>query len=394
MRRREMTERGDRLSVLIADDEPSIREALADLIATDPGFTLVGSVEDAPSAVEYASKHRPDVALIDVRMPGGGAMAAREIRLHSPETRIVALSAYEDRNTVLEMLRAGASGYLIKGMAAGEILEALRRSMRGQASLSSEVTSGVIEDLVELLDRTDLTARQMQNLDRTKSEMISLLSHELMTPITVIQGAAATLDSLGGMIAPEDARLLSQSVANATERLRRLVAKVTTTAHLEREDAQIATEPTRLGAIIDAAAAETPGSCDVFYEGSARDAEIWADPELAGRAIALVLENALDFSPDGTRPEVNVRALASEVNVTISDRGPGIPDDAQDEIFSAFTQAEDSLTRTHEGIGIGLYLARKIMAAHGGRIELERREGRGSAFTLTFPAATGQAPAA
>ena len=394
MRRREMTERGDRLSVLIADDEPSIREALADLIATDPGFTLVGSVENAPSAVEYASKHRPDVALIDVRMPGGGAMAAREIRLHSPETRIVALSAYEDRNTVLEMLRAGASGYLIKGMAAGEILEALRRSMRGQASLSSEVTSGVIEDLVELLDRTDLTARQMQNLDRTKSEMISLLSHELMTPITVIQGAAATLDSLGGMIAPEDARLLSQSVANATERLRRLVAKVTTTAHLEREDAQIATQPTSLEAIIDAASAETLGSCEVFYEGSARDVEIWADPELAARAIALVLENALDFSPDGTRPEVNVRALASEVNVTISDRGPGIPDDAQAEIFSAFTQAEDSLTRTHEGIGIGLYLARKIMAAHGGRIELERREGRGSAFTLTFPAATGQAPAA
>ena len=99
-----------KIRILIADDEPSVREALADLIATEPSLELVGMAEDAGQAAELAVAHHPDIAIVDVKMPGGGGpRATRNIRRGSPRTKVIALSAYGDRGPVLEMLRAGAS---------------------------------------------------------------------------------------------------------------------------------------------------------------------------------------------------------------------------------------------------------------------------------------------
>jgi PAS domain S-box-containing protein len=136
------------IRVLVADDEPALRDAIAELLASEDGFELVGSAGDAGEAAVVAETATPDVALVDVKMPGGGPAAVRGIKERSPTTHVVALSAYEDRATAVEMLRAGAVGYLVKGVAAGEIVEALRRAVRGQASLSAEMTAGVIDELV------------------------------------------------------------------------------------------------------------------------------------------------------------------------------------------------------------------------------------------------------
>jgi PAS domain S-box-containing protein len=133
------------IRVLLAEDEEPLRSAISDLITSEPGLEVVGTAADAAEAIELAAATRPDVALVDVRMPGGGAHAATEIRKVSPGTRITALSAYEDKATVLEMLSSGAVAYLVKGISAGEIVEAVRRAARGQASLSADVISAVID---------------------------------------------------------------------------------------------------------------------------------------------------------------------------------------------------------------------------------------------------------
>jgi DNA-binding NarL/FixJ family response regulator len=108
---------GGRIRVMIADDTHEIRESLADLVRSDPSLELVGTARDAQEAVELVRTGRPEVALLDVKMPaGGGPWAAREIRDRYPGTRTVALSAYEDRTSVFEMLQAGACGYVVKGI--------------------------------------------------------------------------------------------------------------------------------------------------------------------------------------------------------------------------------------------------------------------------------------
>jgi EAL domain-containing protein (putative c-di-GMP-specific phosphodiesterase class I) len=146
-----------RVRVLIADDERALRDALAGLLAQDPGVELVGTAGDADEAVALARDERPDVALLDVKMPaGGGPRAAREIGRHSPRTRVIALSAFEDRGTVLEMLRAGAVGYLVKGTPGDEILGSIRRVAGGRATMSDEVIDGIVHELSSQLRREEI----------------------------------------------------------------------------------------------------------------------------------------------------------------------------------------------------------------------------------------------
>jgi len=153
-----------RIRVLIAEDERAVRDALSALIRGEGDLELVGAAADAFQAIELARFHQPDVALVDVRMPGGGAQAARGIRVLCPQTRITALSAYDDRSSVLEMLGAGAGGYLVKGTPAGEILQAIRSAARGHGSLSEAVTADVIRTLAGQLKRQEFQA------DRRRSE--------------------------------------------------------------------------------------------------------------------------------------------------------------------------------------------------------------------------------
>lgn len=169
------------ISVLIAEDEPTVREALSDLVETEDDLEVVGMAENAERAVELARRFRPDVALLDVRMPGGGGpKAAREIQQWSPQTRVVALSAYEDRVTVLQMLRNGAVGYLVKGTAGQEILDTIRRSARGQGTLSSEVTADVVRELAGHLERQEM---QTEDLHERTARIWNALNGEARSTV-------------------------------------------------------------------------------------------------------------------------------------------------------------------------------------------------------------------
>src|SRR3989442_8012546 len=153
------TQQLDTIRVLIAEDDAGAREALAALIDAEASLALVGQAADAAQAIHLAALHHPDVALVDVRMPlGGGSRATREIRLCSPGTKIIALSFYEDRATVLEMIRAGAEGYLVKGGSPREIIEAIHSSARGDGRLSDRVTREVVQELAAQLKREELSA--------------------------------------------------------------------------------------------------------------------------------------------------------------------------------------------------------------------------------------------
>ena len=148
---------GPPIRILIADDEPALRDAIADLLASEDGLVLVGEAGDADQAIELAGTRLPDIALVDVSMPaGGGPRAAREIIRVSPDTRVIALSAFEDRPTVLEMLRAGAVGYLVKGGASEDLVLSISKVFDGGASLSAEVLDGIVHELASQLRREEI----------------------------------------------------------------------------------------------------------------------------------------------------------------------------------------------------------------------------------------------
>ena len=115
------------VTVLVCDDDAMIREALREVLDAQPGVSVIALAGDGAEAAALAWRHAPAVALLDVRMPGGGPGAAREIRRRSPGTRILAFSAHDDADTVARMREAGASDYLVKGAPNAILIEAIRR---------------------------------------------------------------------------------------------------------------------------------------------------------------------------------------------------------------------------------------------------------------------------
>lgn len=136
------------IQVLVVEDDADLGQAIAALIDAEPDLEFAGAASDVAEAGALAAEHSPDVALVDVKLPGGGGGAAvRAIHAASPKTVAIALSAYEDRETVLEVFASGAAGYLVKGVAADEIIDAVRRAGRGQASMPIELIERLIREL-------------------------------------------------------------------------------------------------------------------------------------------------------------------------------------------------------------------------------------------------------
>jgi DNA-binding NarL/FixJ family response regulator len=123
-----------RIRVLIAEDDAGVREVLASVVRSEPAFEVAGIAEDAPQAILAAARNQPDVAVVDVRMPGGGASATRGIKLCSPHTSVIAFSAYDDPRTRQEMFDAGVDGYLVKGSLVTAIIASIHRAGAVSAS--------------------------------------------------------------------------------------------------------------------------------------------------------------------------------------------------------------------------------------------------------------------
>jgi DNA-binding NarL/FixJ family response regulator len=135
--------------VLLAEDNAVMRTVLAEFIEREPTLELTAVVTDAAQAIAAATSKRPAVALLDVRMPGGGAMAARGIKRCSPETRVLALSVDGRRARVVEMLEAGADGYLVKDTPFAAIVTAITRAAAGRSTFSAEISIGVGHELAQ-----------------------------------------------------------------------------------------------------------------------------------------------------------------------------------------------------------------------------------------------------
>ena len=136
----------DPIRVLLADDQRAVREGLALLVGLLDGIEIVATAADGREAVERARAHRPDVVLMDLRMPEvDGAEATRAIRSELPETQIVVLTTYADDASLFPALQAGARGYLTKDASADEIERAIRAVSSGRTHLDPEIQQRLVD---------------------------------------------------------------------------------------------------------------------------------------------------------------------------------------------------------------------------------------------------------
>jgi two-component system nitrate/nitrite response regulator NarL len=193
--------------VVLADDHAPTRAIVREALE-EQDFEVVADVADAPSAVAAAREHRPDVCLLDIHMPGGGIAAAAEISALLPDTPVVMLTASQDDRDLFAALRAGAGGYLVKGMDPERLAPALRSAMAGETILPRWLVTQVIAEfqppprrrllLPGRATQVQLTEREAEILDL----MVEGLSTEEMAkqlfvaPVTVRSHIAAVLRKL------------------------------------------------------------------------------------------------------------------------------------------------------------------------------------------------------
>jgi two-component system response regulator DevR len=159
------------LSLLIVDDHEVVRQGLAALLSRRPEFQVVAEAGTVAEAVAAARKFRPDLVVMDVRLPdGSGIEACREIRAEMPDTRVVMLTSYPDEDAVLSAIIAGASGYLLKQVRARDLVAALETVGRGESLLDPAVTGRVLERI-----RRIATADQPDELAQLTSQEQKIL---------------------------------------------------------------------------------------------------------------------------------------------------------------------------------------------------------------------------
>lgn len=170
------------IRVLLADDHAMFRQALCALLEKEKDIRVVGEVGDGPGAVALSTKLRPDIVVMDVSMPGqNGIAATRDLCAQLPGLRVIALSAYADKRYVLEMLSAGATGYVVKAAAGDELVRALRVVARGETYLCPEVSAALVDSLRRRTGRRTLE-RAPGRLGQREIEVLRLLAEGRTSP--------------------------------------------------------------------------------------------------------------------------------------------------------------------------------------------------------------------
>jgi len=222
----------------------------------------------------------------------------------------------------------------------------------------------------------DLT-RQTE-VERIKQDFLSVLGHELRTPLTIVKGAVRTLARRGTSIDPAALERTLDALGRNVGRLERLVEDLLFVSAVETGRTSLRIEPDDLGALVAMLEGDR-----ITVSRPKRALVVGYDRPKIGHALYHLVDNALKYSDAGV--EIEVLDRDDEVEVAVIDRGPGIFSGDVPTLFRRFRQLDATSTRGHGGTGIGLYIARRIVEAHGGRIWCESRLGHGSRFAFALP---------
>jgi two-component system response regulator NreC len=166
-----------KIRVLIADDHAIVREGVRMILSAHPEIQVVGEASTGDQAVAMAEALRPDVTVMDISMPGmNGIEATQQIRQKASEVNVLALTMHEDDHYVFQLLRAGASGYVLKRAAATDLVDAVRASSRGEAFLYPSVARTVVQDYLRRLERGEAERRPYDGLTQREREVLALIA--------------------------------------------------------------------------------------------------------------------------------------------------------------------------------------------------------------------------
>jgi signal transduction histidine kinase len=405
------------VNILLVDDQPAKLLSYETILA-DLGENLIRA-SSGDEALGHLLKTDVAVVLVDVCMPGlDGFELAAMIRQHPrlQRTAIILVSGvlvedahrlrgyvsgavdYVSVPIIPEILRAKVSVFAERFRKTEE-LERLNRDLEQRvAERTREIEASALrlrqnEDyLRHALERAEQARAEAEAANRLKDQFLGVLSHELRSPLSAILGWAHVLNG---------ANVDSATLAKAVDTIRRnaqlqtrLISDILDVSSILAGKLRLKLEAVDLKSVIDTA-------LDTLRP-SAEAKRVQVAAELGGGAISLtgdparlqqiarnVLDNAIQFAPEGGHVALRVEATKDAVKISVRDDGPGIPPEFLPYVFDRFRQADSSSTRAHRGLGLGLAIVKHLVELHGGTVEAVNRGDRsGAIFTIVLPRET------
>lgn len=371
--------------VFIVEDEAIVAMELKDRLG-EMGYEVCGHVARGEAALRQIPEVRPDLVLMDIHLGPGmtGLDVAEQLRAVL-DVPVIFITAYSDAELTARAGRSGSFAYIVKPFDA-RVLGA-----NIELALARHAAQAQLRQSQERLER-DIAAR-MRTEERlhaaveAREDLLAVVSHDLRTPLSAIEMSARYL-AHAPLAGEQRATQRSVNVIlRSAERMSRMVADLLQAAAIEAgkltvdpglEDVRSIIEEA-LHAFESAAAARSVSLRQDVPEGLPR---LPCDRLRVIQVLSNLVGNALKFVPSGGNIQVRAWAQADEVCFAVRDDGPGIAPDHVHHIFDRYWKGEAEGRR---GVGLGLYIAKGIVEAHGGRIWVESQAGAGSTFHFTIP---------
>ena len=281
---------------------------------------------------------------------------------------------------------------------ANVIITALRRpdgSLEGFGKVTRDLTARKrSEDVMRsLLEQERHAADRLRQLDRLKSEFVTMVAHDLSSPLTVVMGFVDTLLGRWDGIDDSQKRDILRRVSATTLSLLALVNDILQVERIESDDLHIERAPFDLSALVRRAAQEAvpPDSVDRVRVQAAEDVPLaLGDERRVWQVLTNLLSNAVKFSPADQPIELELSAPGADLVVSVGDHGPGIAPEYHEAVFGRFARLPQPEGTGVRGTGLGLYISKRLVEGQGGRIWIESDLGSGATFRFTLPVAAGE----
>lgn len=383
-----------RHTILIVDDEPDVLDSLRHLFHRR--YRVLTST-DPSEALELLGREQVQVILSDQRMPGmtGDEFLSRTRQIMPDAIRLI-FTGYADIQAVIDAINhGGIFRYILKPWDAAE-LETIIRQAAEQHDLLEE-RRRLVDELRQANARLTQANRELAEADQLKTAFLEVASHELNTPITIVQGLSELLQ-ITRPEREEPERSILRQITEGTRQLGRLVGNMLKLVNIGEFRNRLRPEATDLGALLR----ETIALVDPFLQARNLRFHVDIDEHLGTflidadkiRDVLLnILTNAVKFTPDGAEIQLTARLTeADAAEVRVQDRGIGLDDRALNRLFSPFFTEFDP--RHHSsgdfgfgkrGLGLGLYLVKTFVELHGGEVSASSAPGEGTTVVIQLP---------
>lgn len=379
--------------ILIVDDDAALLQALPQVVDLRMKDVQVETADSAQQALTLIKENDYDAIVSDVKMPGmDGIELLAQIREVRPDTPVVLITGHGDHGLAIQAIRGGAYDYILKPIDRDAFISALKRAIQTrqlrrkvtEQQLALALHAKSLERLVE--KRTN----ELVSANATKDKFIDIVSQELKSP----------LSNLKGMTQMMRQQLERGDITNTVHQgLVDMERSITRTEYLVQDLLDTSLIETNLF-ILKRQHQDLIDVCEkLFNEYSTRSVlsvqcefkgdpiEVDIDRDRFSQVIINLLSNARKFSKKGTTITITLQQSGYEATLSVRDTGIGIPEEDLPHIFEQFYRVPgvEIQTGTRIGLGLGLYIAKKIIERHGGHLEVQTLLGEGSVFSIVIP---------